>query len=45
VGDNSYGVIIPPYMHIYLVANVENLKIYDTSMLNFETNEKVLPSI
>jgi hypothetical protein len=28
VGDNAYKLNPPPYMHIYLVVNVENLKFY-----------------
>jgi hypothetical protein len=44
VGDHSYRLILPPYMHIYLVVNVENLKLYEPSMLDQE-EEHVLPSI
>jgi len=44
VGDNSYRLILPPYMHIYLVVNVENLKLYEPSMLD-QKEEKILPSI
>ena len=33
VGYNTYILIQPPYMHIYLVLNVENLKLYEPSML------------
>jgi hypothetical protein len=44
VGDNSYRFSIPPYMHIYSIVNVENLKLYETSMLDQE-EEHVLPSI
>jgi len=36
VGDNSYRLILPPYICIYLVANVENLKLYEPSMLDQE---------
>jgi hypothetical protein len=32
-------------MHIYLVVNVDNLKIYEPSMLDQETEEQVLPTI
>jgi hypothetical protein len=32
VGDNSYRLILPPYMCIYLVVNVENLKLYEPSV-------------
>jgi hypothetical protein len=32
-------------MHIYLVVIVENMKIYEFSMLNKENDGKVLPTI
>jgi hypothetical protein len=32
-------------MHIYIVVNVENLKLYEPSMLDQETGEQVLPTI
>jgi hypothetical protein len=39
VGDNAYSLNIPPYMHIYLISNVENLKVYERSMLDQEIDE------
>jgi hypothetical protein len=44
VGDNTYRLSIPPYMRIYSVVNVENLKLYENSMLDQE-EEQVLPCI
>jgi hypothetical protein len=44
VGDNAYKLSLPPYMHIYSVVNVENLKLYEPSMLDQE-EEQVLPTI
>jgi hypothetical protein len=44
VYDNSYNLILPPYMRIYSVVNVENLKLYEPSMLDWE-EERVLTSI
>ena len=44
VGDNVYRLNLPPYTNIYSVVNVENLKLYETSMLD-EEEEKFLPSI
>jgi len=41
MGDNSYRLNLPPYMHIYLVV-VENLKLCEPSMLDQE-EEHVLP--
>jgi hypothetical protein len=42
VGDNAYKLNLPPYMHNYLVVNVDNLKLYEPSLLDQE-EEKVLP--
>ena len=44
VGDNTYRLSLPPYMHIYSVVNVENLKLYESSMLDQEEGQ-VLPSV
>ena len=44
VGDNSYRLSLPPYMRIYSIVNVENLKLYEPSMLDQE-EELVLPSM
>eukprot|EP00253_Pinus_taeda_P023991 PITA_23991 len=44
VGDNVYRINLPPYMHIYSVVNVENLKLYEPSMLDQE-EEQVLHSV
>ena len=43
VGYNAYRLGLPPYMCIYLVVNVDNIKLYEPSMLDQE--EKVIPSI
>ena len=44
VGD-FYILTLPPYMCIYLVVNVENLKLYEPSMLDQEIDGNVLPTI
>jgi hypothetical protein len=44
VGDNAYILILPPYIQIYLVVNLDILKLYEPSMLDKE-EEQVLPSI
>ena len=36
VENNAYRLSLPPYMRIYLVVNVENLKLYESSMLDQE---------
>jgi hypothetical protein len=44
MGDNTYRLILPPHMHISSIVNVEDLKLYDPSMLDQEV-ERVLPTI
>ena len=44
IGDNAYQLSLPPYMCIYSIINVENLKLYEPSMLDQE-EEQVLPSV
>ena len=44
VGDNFHRLSLPPYMHIYLVINVEDSKLYEPSMLDQE-EEHALPSV
>jgi hypothetical protein len=47
VGDNAYRLTLPPYMHnylvvnmdIYSVVNVENLKLYEPSILDQEIED------
>jgi hypothetical protein len=44
VGYNLDRLNIPPYMWIYSIVNVENLELYEPSMLDQE-EEKILPII
>ena len=44
MGVNSYRLNLPAYMHIYLVVNVENPKLYEPSMLDQE-DEHALPYV
>jgi hypothetical protein len=39
VGDNSYIINLPPYIFIYSVVNVKNMKLYEPSMLDQENEE------
>ena len=39
VGDNSYRLSLPPYMHIHLVVNVDILTLYEPSMLVKKRNK------
>ena len=45
VGKNDYRLSVPLYMNIYSSMNVENLKLFKSSMLDEENNEKALPSL
>jgi hypothetical protein len=45
VGDNAYRLGLHPYMHIYSIVNLENLKLYEPFLLDREINEKVLRTI
>jgi hypothetical protein len=40
VGDNTYKLNPPPYMCIYSVVNVENLKLYEPSMLDIKRRRR-----
>jgi hypothetical protein len=44
VKNNTYILFVHTYMCIYLVVNVDNLKVYDPSLLDLE-EDRVLPSI
>ena len=44
MGDDAYRLNLPPYMRIYSVVNVENMKLYEPSMLDRELDQ-VLPSV
>jgi hypothetical protein len=46
VGNNTYIIqFLPPYMCIYLVVNVENMKLYEPSMLDEDEEGQVLFSL
>jgi hypothetical protein len=44
-GANVFRLDIPPYMHIYLVVDVENLKYFDPPMIMDQDEEISIPSI
>ena len=45
IGMNAFRLELPPYMQIYLVVNVENLKLYDPPMIMDERENVSLPSV
>ncbi|CAL2256728.1 unnamed protein product [Prunus armeniaca] len=46
IGDNAFQLELPPYMHMYSVINVENLKLFEPSLLDDDPEEDTrLPSV
>jgi hypothetical protein len=44
-GTNAFQLDLPPYMHIYSVVNVENLKLFEPPMIMDQGEEVSLPSV
>ena len=45
VGNNAFRLEFPPYMKIYAVVNVENLKLYEPSMIIDQDIQVQVPSV
>src|SRR6266849_4890222 len=45
IGTNSFRFNLPPYMQIYSVVNVENLKLYEPPMIMDEEINIHIPSV
>ncbi|XP_057831826.1 uncharacterized protein LOC131042530 [Cryptomeria japonica] len=45
IGTNAFRLNLPPYMQIYSVVNVENLKLYEPPMILDEEANVQIPSI
>ena len=45
IGTNAFRLELPPYMQIYSVVNVENLKLYEPPMIMDERENVSLPSV
>ena len=45
IGTNAFRLNLPPYMQIYSVVNVENLKLYEPPMIMDEEINIQIPSI
>ena len=42
IGHNEFRLNLPPYMHIYLVVNVDKLKLYEPPMImDLEVNAQI----
>jgi hypothetical protein len=44
-GTNDFCLDLPPYMHIYSVVNVENLKLFEPPMIMDQDEEVSIPSV
>jgi len=45
IGTNAFRLNLPPYMQIYSVVNVENLKLYEPPMIMDEDTNIQIPSV
>ncbi|XP_059068929.1 uncharacterized protein LOC131859332 [Cryptomeria japonica] len=45
IGTNAFRINLPPYMQIYSVVNVENLKLYEPPMIFDEEANIQVPSV
>ena len=45
IGTNAFRLNLPPYMQIYSVVNVENLKLYEPPMILDEDVSVQVPSV
>ena len=45
IGTNAFHLNLPPYMQIYSVLNVENLKLYEPPMILDEDTDIQVPSV
>ena len=45
IGTNDFRLNLPPYMQIYSIINVENLKLYEPPMIMDEEINIQIPSV
>ena len=45
IGENDFHLDLPAYMQIYSVVNVENLRLYEPSLIEDPEEQGQLPSI
>ena len=44
-GNNNFHLDFPPYMQMYAVVNVENLKLYEPPLIDDQGKHVQIPSI
>jgi hypothetical protein len=45
IGNNAFCLDLPPYMQMYAVFNVENLKLYEPPLIDDQGEHVQIPSI
>jgi hypothetical protein len=45
IGNNAFHLDLPPYMQMYAVVNVENLKLYEPPLIDDQGEHVQIPSI
>jgi hypothetical protein len=45
IGNNAFRLDLPPYMQMYAVVNVENLKLYEPPLIDDQGENVQIPSI
>ena len=45
IGNNAFRLDLPPYMQMYAVVNVENLKLYEPSLIDDQGEHVQIPFI
>jgi hypothetical protein len=45
IGTNAFWLELPPYMQIYSVVNVENLRLYEPPMIEDQGENVQIPTI
>jgi hypothetical protein len=45
IGNNAFRLDLPPYMQMYAVVNVENLKLYEPPLIDDQGEHVQIPSI
>jgi hypothetical protein len=45
IGNNAFRLDLPPYMQMYAVVNVENLKLYEPPLIDDQGEHIQIPSI
>ena len=45
IGNNDFQIDLTPYMHIYLVVNVENMKLYEPPMIIDPEEDTKIPKV